>query len=95
MSYINGKLPDALKSALITPLIKNLKLDCEILRNYCPCQLIISREKQLSEHVLPKFKTITNNNLRGEMQSVYRPCYSTETFLLCLYNDLLPAVDKG
>ena len=68
----------------------------------CPLKIIAQLptyhflEKPLSEHVLPKFKTILqNNNLRGQMQFAYRPCYSTETALLRVYNDLLVAVDKG
>ena len=36
LSFINGKFPVALKFALITPLIKKPKLDCEILKYYGP-----------------------------------------------------------
>ena len=43
-----------------------------------------------------KFKTISQTTIFvGKMQSAYRPCYSTETALLCMYNDLLLAVDRG
>ena len=38
---------------------------------------------------------LANNDLRGKMQSACKPCYSTETALLRVYNDLLLAVDRG
>ena len=90
-----AEFPTELSIAFLTPLIKKIILDCEILKNYrtvsdlyfilklVECVLCI----QLIEH-------LKTNNLYEIFQSAYRQFHSTETALLCVQNGLLQAVDN-
>ena len=71
LSFINGKFPDAVKSALKTPLIKKPKLDCEILKNYGS----VANLSFLGQ------RNLANNNLRGKIQSAYK-LYSWQVALI-------------
>ena len=41
------------------------------------------------------FDHLSSNNILDDGQSAYRPCHSTETALLSLFNDKLMTVDAG
>ena len=92
-----GHFPDALKHAQIIPLIKKPGLDCEILKNYRPVANLKFLAKTVERACTAQIQQyLSANNLYGKMQSAYyRSNHSTETALLCVYNDLLLAADKG
>ena len=95
LSFQNGYFPDVLKTAMITPLIKKPTLDSETLKNYRPVANLKFLAKTIERAFAAQIQEYLNiNNLRGKMQSAYRPGHSIETALLRVYNDLLLAVDK-
>ena len=82
LSLQGGVVPDTLKSAIATPLIKKQSLDPDVLKNYRPVSNLsyISKviEKELSKQ-LNEYLTI--NDLMEPRQSAYRKHHSTETTL--------------
>ena len=90
-----GYVPDCMKVARVTPIIKKASLDPEVMSNYRPVSNLSFISKlnerivcrQLQEH-------LTASNLYAPHQSAYRPNCSTETALLRLQNDLLCALDN-
>ena len=80
LSFVNGKFPYSLKSAHIKPLIKKPKLDTEVLKNYCLVANLLFLAKAIERaYALQIQDYLVNENLRGIVQSAYRPCYSTKT----------------
>ena len=92
----SGTFPSRLKSAIVTPLLKKLGSDFEVLKNYRPVSNLsfISKviEKVVASRILDHMK---ENNLLDPMQSAYRSGHSTETALLKVHNDIVYAIDKG
>ena len=95
MSLKQGEFLADLKHALVTLQWKKSSLDPEVLKNYRPISNLVSFSScfflstaaQLNEYLLP-------NNIFSKMQSAYRPNHSTETALLCVYNDINLALDQ-
>lgn len=94
-SVLVDGLPNELKHALVTPVLKNGKLPRELLQNYRPISnlpfLAKLIERVISKQLLGFFDS---SELFGETQSAYRINHSTETLLLRVRNDLLTAMDK-
>ena len=83
VSFQNGCFPNALKTAMITPLIKKPTLDSEILKNYRPVANLKFLAKTINQAFASQIQDYLNvNNLHGKMQSAYRPGHSIETTLL-------------
>ena len=86
--------PKELKKAFLTPLIKKLTLDCEILKNYRPVSNLSFISKLIERIVCVQLiEHLEANGLYELFQSAYRQLHSTETALLRVQNDLLQAVD--
>ncbi|KAK2558521.1 hypothetical protein P5673_019239 [Acropora cervicornis] len=81
-SLVSGHTSDALKSALVRPIIKKPNLDQNVLEH-----AVLELPQLLSQLHL--------NDLHPVLQLAYRRCHSTETALLRVHNDLLRAVDDG
>ena len=83
-----------MKKAIVSPLLKKLTLDKDVLRNYRPVPKLtfISKtlEKIVSSWLLDHIKS---NNLREPLQSAYKRHHGTETALLKIQSDLLLAMD--
>ena len=96
LSLSCAEFSDALKSAFVTPLIKKLTLDCEILKNYRPVSNLSFISKLIERIVSTQFiDHLKSNGLYEIYQSAYRQFHSTETALLRVQNDLLKSVDES
>ena len=87
---INKLLP-MITSIIIVPLLKNIKLDHENLKNFTPVANLHFLSKfleKLDEHLL-------NCSLYDPLQSAYRKSHSTETAILKLCNDIITGLDLG
>jgi hypothetical protein len=92
----SGLVPDSLKHAMVTPLIKKSSLDPQDFSNYRPVSGLLFLSKLIGRVVLRQFTShIEEFQLLPPSQSAYRVNYSTETALLAIQNDLLSAADAG
>ena len=89
-------MPDSMKQALVTPLLKKDDLDPEVLKNYRPVSNLSFLSKVLERVVAARLTNyMTINQLHEPMQSAYRACHSTETTLVRVQNDTLRTLDQG
>ena len=96
LSLSCAEFSDSLKIAFVTPLIKKLTLDCEILKNYRPVSNLSFLSKLIERIVSTQFiDHLKSNGLYEVYQSAYKQFHSTETALLRVQNDLLKAVDES
>ena len=95
ISLSTNIMPVNLKEAIITPLLKKLKLDPELLKNFRPISNLTYISKLIERVVAARFNThMKENNLHEIMQSAYRSGHSTETALLKVKDDILQAIDN-
>jgi hypothetical protein len=90
-SLSSGSFPAALKHALVKPLLKKADMDKEVFANYRPVSNTPFLSKLIERAVAWQLLGQVNDIL-PERQSAYRPNFSTETSLLCLFDDLLTGV---
>ena len=80
--------------SFLTPLIKKIILDAEILKNYRPVSNLSFLSKLIERLVCVQLVNhLGKNGLYEVFQSAYREVHSTETTLLRVQNDILQAVD--
>ena len=80
LSLQSANVPDSMKQALVTPLLKKDDLDPEVLKNYRPVSNLSFLSKVLERVVAARLTNyMTTNQLHEPMQSAYRACHSTET----------------
>ena len=90
-----AEFPKELKRAFLTPLIKKIILDAEILKNYRPVSNLSFLSKLIERIVCVQLVNhLDKNGLYEVFQSAYRQLHSTETALLRVQNDILQAVDS-
>ena len=95
LSLACADFSDTLKVAFVTPLIKKITLDCEILKNYRPVSNLSFLSKLIERIVCTQLVShLKANGLYEIFQSAYREFHSTETALLRVQNDLLISVDE-
>ena len=84
-SLIEGSFPNALKKAVVTPLIKKASLPKNDRKNYCPVSGLSFLSKSV-ERVAAKQLTSDINNIKldNPHQSGYKPGHSSETALLSI-----------
>ena len=84
-SLMEGCVPDAFKSAVVTPLIKKPNLPSDDLKNYRPVSGL-SFISKLVERVVAKQLLEHNHvhNLDNPYQLAYKASHSTETALLSI-----------
>ena len=84
-SLIEGCIPDAFKSAVVTPFIKKPNLPSDNLTNYHPVSGLSFISKRV-EHVVAEqlLEHIHVHNLDNPYQTSYKPDHSTETAQVCL-----------
>ena len=95
-SLQSGVVPDLMKSAAVTPLLKRPSLDINILKSYRPVSNLPFVSKVL-ERVLPsQLKAYMDyNDLHDPLQSADKTVHSSESALLKVENDILRKVDHG
>ena len=92
-SLSSGIFPDALKHAIITPLIKKQSLNISELKNYRPVSNIPYLSKIIEKFAINNInRYIEVNGLGEELQSAYKPKHSTETALYKVKDDILKSI---
>ena len=94
LSMASGSM-DGVKLADIVPLIKDEKLDPNVLKNYRPVSNLTFLGKIIERVVLNRLNEhLTANNLHSRDQFAYKKNHSTETLMIKIVNDVLIAADE-
>ena len=96
LSLSTGTMPNALKVAILSPILKKSDADFEEFQNFCPISnlkvVLKLVEKaaaiQLTDHVM-------SHHVDEVFQSAYKNFHSTETALVKVQNDILCAMDNN
>lgn len=95
MSLASGTVPNTMKQAVITPLLKKASLDPGNLNHFRPVSHLSFISKLTERVVASRLEDhMRRENLYEPLQSAYRRCHSTETALIKITDDLLRAMDK-
>ena len=95
LSLSEGKFPDQLKAATVTPLLKKHSLPHDELNSYRPISNLNFISKILERVIHSRISShLQSFPSLSPFQSAYRKFHSTETALLRIYNDLLLSIDK-
>ena len=94
LSFLSGIFPTSYMILHVTPLIKKANLDADCLSNYRPIanlKFVSKVVERVASSQLQKY--LEENDLYGKKQSAYRKCFSTETALVRVQNDILRTLD--
>ena len=95
MSLISGVMPSNLKEAVLIPLLKKIRLDPELFKNFRPVSNLTFLSKLIERAVALRLHDhIKVNNLYEEFQSSYRKFHSTETAFTSVHDDILRHIDE-
>ena len=95
-SFSVGSVPDLLKLAHISSLLKKPSFDTNDVSSYRPISNLSVLNKLLERLVLARVsKYLTENKLFPSLQSAYCRHHSTETAISKIYSDILKAADNG
>ena len=94
LSLSQAYFPDVLKKACVTLLNKNESLDNDNIKIFRPVSNLPFLGKLLEKSVFFQNNTyLCENSLYGYSQSAHRSCYSCETALVKMHNDILSFLD--
>ena len=95
-SFQTGCFPTKSKRAIISPILKNSKLDRDDLNNYRPVSNLTFMSKILERCAYTQlYNYLNENTLLPEKQSAYRQSHSTETAVIDVLSDVYAAADSG
>ena len=90
-----GDVPDSMKEAIVTPLLKKSNLDPELLKNFRPVSNLSFVSKLVERVVADRLTShMQENGLHETLQSAYKKHHSTETALLKISDSVLHAMDE-
>ena len=93
---IQTTIPQTLKAACVTPLIKKTTLDCNDTKNYRPVSNLSYVSKLVEKVIFAQLhQHLTSNDLYQRDQSAYRKHHSTETALVKICDYILTELDKN
>ena len=96
MSLAGSEVPNTLKEAIVTPLLKKKGLPIDILNNYRPVSNLSFISKIIERIFAVRLHSHMSSNALGEVyQSAYKQYHSVETALLKVQNDLLLSLDQN
>ena len=85
---------DGLKTSIVEPLLKNIKLDKEVKKHFRPVANLTFLSKLAERHVQRQLNHhMTENALHDKSQFAYKKYHSTETMLLGLTDEILTGFD--
>jgi len=91
-----GTVPDCLKHASVTPLLKKSNLDTSDLSNFRPISNLLFIAKIMEKVVLNQLNSfLRKNSLYDAFQSGFRKLHSTKSALLKVTNGIMLATDNG
>ncbi len=96
MCLSTGTIPDCLKHASVTPLLKKPNLDVSDLGHFRPISNLPFISKILEKVEFTQLHSfLESNSLYDTFQSVFRKLHSTKSALLKVTNDIILAIDNG
>ena len=93
LCFSSGDFPTSCKSAIISPLIKKLGLDSEILKNYRFVVNLSFISKIIEKAIATQIHSHLINNAIAD--NSYKTGHSCETALLRVYNDIVTTTGRG
>ena len=88
-------MPDEMKAAIVTPILKKASLDSETLKSYRPISNMSFLSKLLERVVADRLIAhMRDNDLYMPLQSAYRQNCNTETALLHVHDSVIRSIDE-